>query len=298
MKRKKSLAAILAFFFGAFGTHQFYLGNKIKGFLYLFFAIGGIMTIEETGFFFIVTLLAFIDFILILVKPQKEFDFRYNEIPQQRMEAQRQREQSRNRRLEERQSRRDQLRERQGRRVQPQNTPSKRKAANRMNPHKKSGIEKFKDYDFKGAIIDFKKSLEIGYEDPATHFNLACSYSMTENIEKAFFHLDQAVAFGFKDFERIKTHDSLAFLRVQEDFDAFEQNGYRIPEEPKQLAEGENMLDEILGHEKVKETPEPQLELPDTSNLLEQLEKLAKLREQGVLTEEEFTAQKRKLLGN
>lgn len=145
----------------------------------------------------------------------------------------------------------------------------------KSNPYKKSGMEKYKEYDYNGAIEDFEKSLSINNTDVATHFNIACAYSIMENKDKAFFHLSKAVDLGFKDFEKIKTHDALAYLRIQDEFEGFVQNNYKlnsggVPQQEK---------------------------ITQNNDLLEQLNKLAELREKGLLTEEEFVLQKRKLLG-
>lgn len=94
--------------------------------------------------------------------------------------------------------------------------------------HKKSGIEKYKEYDYKGAIVDFNKAVEIDPTDSNAHFNLACAYSLMEDKANAFVHLDQAVNHGFKDLYRIKDHDGLAWLRVQKGFDKFEKNGFKL----------------------------------------------------------------------
>ena len=142
---------------------------------------------------------------------------------------------------------------------------------------KSSGIEKFKDYDYQGAIEDFQKGLELSPDDVTLHFNLACSYSLTEQTEKSFYHLDRAVTLGFNDYNRIKTHDALAFLRIQPDFEAFEKNNYRLS--PNLKAVKEEVLD-----------------LNETGDLLEQLKRLGELRERGLLSDEEFIKEKKKLL--
>ena len=142
------------------------------------------------------------------------------------------------------------------------------------NPYKKSGMEKYKEYDYKGAIEDFEKALTINDEDIATHFNIACAYSIMEEKEKAFFHLGKAVELGYSDHEKIKTHDALAYLRIQDEFEGFVQNGYK-------LNSGSNNQQESIAA---------------NSDLLEQLNKLAELREKGLLTQEEFELQKKKLL--
>ena len=104
----------------------------------------------------------------------------------------------------------------------------RRPAAPDNSEFKKSGVEKYKEYDYKGAIEDFNKALEINPNDANAHFNIACAYSLTEKASKAFVHLDQAVANGYKNLESIETHDGLAYLRVQKTFDKFKANGYRL----------------------------------------------------------------------
>jgi len=143
------------------------------------------------------------------------------------------------------------------------------------NPYKKSGMEKYKEYDYNGAIEDFEKSLAVDDSDVATHFNIACAYSIMENKEKSFYHLSKAVELGFRDFEKIKTHDALAYLRIQDEFETFVQNNYKLK------AGSSAQQEKITEH----------------GDLLEQLNKLAELREKGLLTEEEFVLQKKKLLG-
>ena len=154
----------------------------------------------------------------------------------------------------------------------PAKVPKPRK---RPNPYKKSGVEKYKEYDYDGAIEDFKKALEIDQNDIPTHFNIACAYSLTEDKEKAFYHLDKAIENGYKDFDKIQSHDAFAFIRIQDDFEDFVKNGYRLNKNQKASANGENMPD---------------------ADLLEKLKKLAELRDTGILTEEEFLTQKEKLL--
>jgi hypothetical protein len=143
------------------------------------------------------------------------------------------------------------------------------------NPYKKSGMEKYKEYDYNGAIVDFEKSLAVDDSDVATHFNIACAFSIMESKDKSFYHLSKAVELGFRDFEKIKTHDALAYLRIQDEFETFVQNNYQLK------------IGSSADQEKISEH----------GDLLEQLNKLAELREKGLLTEEEFVLQKKKLLG-
>jgi len=122
-------------------------------------------------------------------------------------------------------------------------------------------------------------ALKQAPQDAAIHFNLACSYSIMENKEESFYHLSKAVEHGFKDVERFKTHEALAYLRIQDNWEDFVAQGYTLSG-PKQ--------------DETKETPVPE-EIND--QLLDQLNKLKELRDRGLLTQEEFTEQ-RERLGN
>lgn len=136
------------------------------------------------------------------------------------------------------------------------------------NTFVKYGKAKFLSYDYDGAILDFSKALELNPHEIAAHFNIACAYSLNENMDKALFHLDKAILYGFDDFEKLKTHDALAFVRVQPAYLNFAKNGFRFSlNEPKDL---------------------------NTKNT-ENIEKLEELRLRGLLTEEEFTIQKMKI---
>jgi len=177
-----------------------------------------------------------------------------------------------NRRYEQRRDRGDRRRQQ-----APPAPRSKRKPRNasKANPYKNSGVKKFKDYDYEGAIEDFEKAQQINEDDISVHFNLACAYSLMEDKNKAMYHLDNAVSLGFKDFEKIKTHDALAYLRIQDEFEAFQQNNYQLSGNQAKTMENSGQ----------------------NTALLEQLQKLAELRQKGLLTEEEFVLQKKKLLG-
>ena len=105
-----------------------------------------------------------------------------------------------------------------------------------------------------------------------------------ENAAKAFEHLDKAVSFGFSDFDRIRNHDALAYIRVQDEFEVFENNKFQLAQ--KLEAPKKDLL----------ETKNEQQNPTISGDLLEQLNKLGELRKKGLLTEDEFTVQKKKLL--
>ncbi len=123
----------------------------------------------------------------------------------------------------------------------------------------------FLEFDYDEAISCFLKVLDISASDPAPHFNLACCYSLIENGEKSLEHLNGAIVNGFDDFEKIKTHDALSYLRIQPEYESYVDNGYKFA---------------------------PRFE----EGLLAKLERLQKLRTEGVLSELEFVQQKERLL--
>ena len=218
--KDKNTAAILALFVGVFGVHRFYLRQPGLGILYIFLMF----------FLGFSALLGFIDFIVLLSMSDEEFNAKYNKdyfrYDNRRIRGttdfDRRRSSRRERRYEEEDYPSDVIRK------YPQQTRSKPQPRNKSNPHKQSGIRRYRSYDYEGAIEDFKKALSVIPDDMATHFNIACAYSLLEEKEKAFFHLSKAVQHGFSDFEKINTHDALAFLRIQDEFDNFVDNGYRL----------------------------------------------------------------------
>lgn len=260
--KDKNVAGILALFLGWLGVHRFYLGQIGRGVLYLIFA-----------WFPLTWLIALIDAIVLLTMDQERFDDKYNQ-PYS--------ESYRKSRIPDFERRRHYRRfgQRKAEEIKVERPSVSRKAPTRRsktNPFKLNGLQKFKDYDYDGAIEEFQKSLEITPNDVATHFNLACAFSLVENAAMAFRHLELAVAHGFKDFKKIQQHPALAFLRIQDQFDDFVENGYRMRAELPQVDE-ENLLE-------------------SSPDLLDQLKKLGDLKEKGLLTQQEFDEQKRKLLG-
>jgi len=267
--KDKNVAGILALFFGTIGVHRFYLGQIGWGIFYAILAFTGISFV-----------LGLIDAIVFFSMDKDAFDINYNKRYYRAIH----RDEEIERRWQYPQKQKQEPQPRQ----KPVQTEQRKRPAPKANPHKKRGIEKYRDYDYDGAIVEFEKALEVEPRDIALHFNLACAYSLNERTEKALHHLDRAVALGFNDFNKIREHDALAFLRIQEDFEAFQENNYRIPgreEEEREAAEPQEV-------EGAVQLPADQEE---STELLEQLRKLNTLREKGLLTEKEFADQKKKL---
>ena len=284
MKSKK-ITALLAFFFGMIGVHRFYLNQRFRGVLYCatsFFTI--ILTAEEGApFVLLPAMVVLIDTILFTVMPKEEFDAKYNKGYQTTTYTRRS--------------------------YHPSNRPLAFAAApappvaarpkRKENPFKKSGIAKYKDYDYEGAIEDFKKALRFKYEDSAVHFNIACCYSINEDLDQAMFHLDKAIEFGFVQLDRVHDHPALAFTRTSEVFENFVKRGYRLNVQPsavpQPVAEAVEEIKVDLNAAIETTAPEQASLLPD---LLEQISRLGELKEKGVLTEDEFEAQKQRILGS
>jgi TM2 domain-containing membrane protein YozV len=286
--KDKNLAAVLAFFGGSVGLHRFYLGQVGLGIVYIF--------LMPLAFF-----LGIIDAISFLSMDQQSFDMKYNKeqyrpaVPTRRVQNQPL--SDRERRYQQRQRERA-MREKnrrqasgQSRSVSPMPSPPQRNPGRAPGyAEREAGLKYFRDFEYDRAIIAFQRALEKNPKDIASHFNIACSYSCEEEADKAFYHLDRAVSLGFDDFSRIRNHDSLAFLRVQPEFEDFALNGFRlVPDRTKE----ESLLESPV---KVEETTSGD-SIPENEDLLEQLQRLATLKEKGLLTEGEFVAQKKRLLG-
>lgn len=336
--KDKTTAAILAIFLGTFGVHRFYTNQRGLGITYLvlFLLSCGILT----------SILGLIDGVLWLVMSNEEFNRKFNaEYLRQEVHVHVHGKQSENIIINT-QGTRQQTAKR------PKPVPKKQTVREKRpvnNPHKITGVQRFKEYDYKGALESFQKSLAIQPNDIATHFNLGCCYSMEEDIEQSLYHLDKAVKLGFKDFDKIQHHDALAFLRSHDIFLKFVDNNYQynnpkaldkpkkdiLNDEPTEILDLNSPVKEkVIITETVKESTEnradnffkdlfgeiedrkqvererknniqdiPPIEIEEeipptlSPDLLDTLRQLADLKEQGILTEEEFLTQKKRLLG-
>lgn len=303
--RDKNKATLFAFFGGIVGLHRFYLGQPALGVLYLFL-------------FFLSPLLGVLDAIIFATMDQDTFDRKYN-LPQYHPKSPSRDRQSqvgsssRASRYEQRQrerARREARARAKGgkqRRAEagrggpagpPERNPNGRRAASFSGSRpdrdpgaadRTEGLAYFKDFEYDRAIEAFKRALEMNPRDVASHFNVAAAYSAEENAERSFYHLDRAVALGFTDYDRIRTHDAFAYLRIRPEYLKFADNGFRLA--PDLRPEEERLNRAAEPEEGATELP------PIDEDLLDQLQRLATLKEKGLLTENEFVAQKKRLLG-
>jgi TM2 domain-containing membrane protein YozV len=258
--RSRTTAALLALFGGIFGMHFFYLGRTGLGIMSILFTF-------SFGLIPVSIIIGIISFLRLLGMSDAEFMKRYNrdqwrddkrKLYKEENHDQWQREE------EERRRKYEQNREARERMRPTQAAPVRPDVTQRENL-KQSGLKKYKEFDYDGAIEDFGKTIALDNRDIAVHWNLACLYSLTEQKELAFYHLQIAVELGYKDYEKIRTHDALSHLRVQPEFMEFAQNNFRMTES--------------MEH----------------SDILQQLKNLAEKRAKGLLTEKEFAEMSKEL---
>ena len=78
---------------------------------------------------------------------------------------------------------------------------------------------------------DYKKGLEIDLhlsrlrqDDPTVRYNLACSYSLLGELDKAFSALKKAIELGYDDFVHLKYDPDLENLKKDERFQLILKN--------------------------------------------------------------------------
>ncbi len=203
-KKKKHVAGLLGVFFGMFGTHRFYLGQRNLGIAYLIATMAVLFIIPGLSKFVpIIAITAFIDSLLLWTMPKAEFDLKFNAIEQVIQPAQTSQ-------------------------AEFQEEEHKSLLKTQFEKYREQALADYRELDYENAIVLLKKAAELKNHDPEIHYLLACCYSQIENVEYALLHLDAAVAFGLKDQIRIISSRDLAYLRSQPIFEVFQKNGYRL----------------------------------------------------------------------
>jgi len=267
--KRKHVTTVLALTLGLYGIHRFYLGQKLKGILHFSLAMfSGFLFFEEGApLIMLPAIIGLMDAILFMVMPQEEFDNRYNF----------------NRPKQERSTPQRRTRAYDPHRDEAPSAHEQRLYEERQwdeQPFKRTGVAKFNRHDYSGAIKDFLRALKDTPNDPDLHFNLACCYSIEEETMMSLYHLDKAIENGYQKFDKIHRHSFLSYIRQQPQFQEFVDNDYQL----------------VNYYEEVEEALDEQPEGLELDGLIEQIKKLGELREKGILTEEEFREQKRRLL--
>lgn len=74
-KSKKMVAVLLAFFFGVFGAHKFYLGYNKQGIYMLLLFVFGSFFLGLPSM--VIACIALVEFIIYVIKPELEFEQDY-----------------------------------------------------------------------------------------------------------------------------------------------------------------------------------------------------------------------------
>lgn len=127
--------------------------------------------------------------------------------------------------------------------------------------------------DLNKYLTSLQTSLNKDATNPNTHFDLACFYSLIEDKDNAYKHLSNAVAYGYNDFKNVQTTPDLKWLRAQKDFKAFADNGYML-----------------------NKTVPDVVNTTGDKDYIEELKALAKLKDEGIITEKEFNELKAKII--
>jgi tetratricopeptide (TPR) repeat protein len=117
------------------------------------------------------------------------------------------------------------------------------------------------------AITKLKALLAVQPNYALAHYNLACNYSRLGKADDAFRSLTAAVKSGYNNFKKIQSDPDLAFLRSQSGYGEYAASGYRE-------FGASSVVDDVVT----------------------KLERLASLKDRGMLTEAEFLEQKAKVL--
>lgn len=263
--KNKTTAGIFALVFGGLGVHRFYLGQKGLGILYLLFV-----------WTFIPTIIAMIDGIVFLTQDEEKFNRKYN--PEYWALQQTQQQHHYHHHYQQQPAYNY---------GNPPPAPPPPRAAEapagpKKDPFQISADRKYADYDFEGAIQDYRRSLNVDPRQANVHFKMACLYSIHEDTDTALYHLSQSLEHGYFDFDEIEKHDHLAYLRSTPDYQAFKSNGYRIPASRETAP--------------TPEAAEPAETLELSDDLITRIERLAKLKEDGILSEDAFKREKAKIL--
>jgi len=93
--------------------------------------------------------------------------------------------------------------------------------------HKEQGKKHLKNYDLDDALQAFEKAKSFNEKDPEVYFLMACVFSLKEDVQRGFECIKLSVDKNLINTEDISTHDFLAYLRIQPEFEDFRSNGYR-----------------------------------------------------------------------
>lgn len=141
-------------------------------------------------------------------------------------------------------------------------------------------------YDYQLAAERYEQALDLDLHDGESRVLAARAYTLLEDREAAYRHLAKAVQLRATNLDLVADDPDFAWLRTQPDFPPRRRAGYLVPPPPPPPSP-----------DTTEPPPDGPAALPGPgANLLDDLERLAALRERGVLDETEFAREKARLL--
>lgn len=154
-------------------------------------------------------------------------------------------------------------------------------------------------YDYQAAADFYEQALDLDLHDGESRVLAARAYALLEDREAAYRHLAKAVQLRATNLDLVADDPDFAWLRTQPDFAARRRAGFLVPPAaaaPTPPAPPPPPPPPPPSDERtVNANGAPGLPSPG-ANLLDDLERLAALRERGVLDETEFAREKARLL--
>ena len=294
----KNLAGSLAFFFGMFGAHRFYLGQPVRGTLQFAGFFAAIALVVEAGgdpmplplILAAFVLAPIITGLVFWTIPYERWAAKYDPeaLVARGYPAPAKPRQPWIRRA----------------------APAEVAAAGRkgvggkpdLRALKAEGVKYYRSGDFDLAVEAFLEASALAPADPVAHFNLACCYALLGQFPDALRQLEYSVTYELPGPERIEQHPALRELRESELYRKFRANNFRrldlvalgdLPPAAAAAPESE-ILEDFATPPRSEGSQE---RAAGQSELLEQLGRLQELRDAGILTEREYGAQREKLMG-
>jgi len=90
-----------------------------------------------------------------------------------------------------------------------------------------TALEKYKTGNFHDAIEKLLLANELQPDNKIILIGLSNNYSKVNDFPKAVDYMEKAILSGYKNFDRIQTHEEFEELRKSKIFQEFVENGYK-----------------------------------------------------------------------
>jgi len=100
--------------------------------------------------------------------------------------------------------------------------------SNESNELSRKAIGYKEEKNYPRAIEVGKEALNLSISSPLLHLNMSCFYSLNNEINFAYIHLEKAVECGFIDFYALEKDPDLENLRKDPGYSEFLRKGYKL----------------------------------------------------------------------